>query len=433
MQINLPEQVRHIIKHLTVNGFEAYAVGGCIRDTILGKIPGDWDITTSATPYEVKALFRRTVDTGIQHGTVLVLIEEEGYEVTTYRIDGDYEDNRHPKEVSFTKTLHEDLKRRDFTINAMAYNEERGLIDEFGGIQDIKEQKIRCVGNPLERFQEDALRILRAFRFSAQLGFKIETNTLAAATKYAINLETISSERIRDEINKLLLSNAPERMIDVYQAGITPYILPEFDRMMKSVKSDDLTSNVKIGEYSLFSIKQAKQNLKLRLSLFFHLLLPGDPESSANESKSILQRLHFDNETISIVSRVIQHQNLTEQMLSPNGMRKTIYLIGEDLMELLFDFWDTLVTAESLRTKNATSLLKQKDNLKRAKSFYYNILANKDCTNLKTLAISGKDLIQLGYSPGKELGSKLQELLELVLEQPEKNKKELLLEMAQFP
>ena len=169
MNIRLPEKVHQIITTLQEHGYEAYAVGGCVRDSILGRVPGDWDITTSATPLETKALFEKTFDTGIEHGTITVLLGKEGFEVTTYRIDGEYEDSRHPKEVKFTRCLSEDLLRRDFTINAMAYNEQEGLVDFFGGMEDLKKRTIRCVGNAHDRFTEDALRILRAIRFSAQL------------------------------------------------------------------------------------------------------------------------------------------------------------------------------------------------------------------------------------------------------------------------
>ena len=177
MQIILPKNVNKIIHVLEEHGFQAYAVGGCIRDSLLGRTPHDWDITTSALPEQVKDLFKKTVDTGIQHGTVTILLDGEGYEVTTYRLDGEYEDSRHPKEVTFTSLLSEDLKRRDFTVNAMAYNEKDGLVDLFGGQKDMEEKVIRCVGDPLERFTEDALRILRAVRFAAQLGFSIEERT----------------------------------------------------------------------------------------------------------------------------------------------------------------------------------------------------------------------------------------------------------------
>ena len=210
MRIQLPRKVEDIIEKIQAAGFEAYAVGGCIRDSILGREPDDWDITTSAKPEEVKKLFNRTIDTGIQHGTVTVMLDREGFEVTTYRIDGKYEDSRHPKDVTFTASLREDLRRRDFTINAMAYNEKDGLIDLYEGIQDIECGLIRCVGDARERFTEDALRMMRAVRFSAQLGYTIEENTKAAIKELAPTIRRISAERIQVELVKLMISDHPD-------------------------------------------------------------------------------------------------------------------------------------------------------------------------------------------------------------------------------
>lgn len=202
MKINIPSNVEWILNTLRAHGYEAFAVGGCVRDTMLGRTPGDWDITTSARPEQVKAVFRHTVDTGLQHGTVTVLKDHTGYEVTTYRIDGEYEDGRHPKSVEFTAELREDLRRRDFTINAMAYSHETGVVDLFGGMEDLKQGVIRCVGNPVDRFTEDALRILRAIRFSAQLGFEIEEGTRDALALIAPNLKNVSKERIMTELDR---------------------------------------------------------------------------------------------------------------------------------------------------------------------------------------------------------------------------------------
>ena len=231
MKITLPRKVLMIINNLQLHGYEAFAVGGCVRDSILARRPEDWDITTSAKPEEIKRLFRRTVDTGIEHGTVTVIIGKDSYEVTTYRVDGAYEDGRHPKEVRFTSRLEEDLQRRDFTINAMAYNDDVRLVDVFGGMKDLNHHLIRCVGDPRERFSEDALRILRAVRFSAQLNFPIEPDTAEAIKELAPTLEKISAERIQAELVKLLVSPHPERIRDAYELGITKVILPEWDAM----------------------------------------------------------------------------------------------------------------------------------------------------------------------------------------------------------
>ena len=198
--MKIPENASFIIQTLEKSGFEAYVVGGCVRDMVLGREPEDWDITTSATPQQVKALFRRTIDTGIQHGTVTVMVGSEGYEVTTYRMDGEYEDHRHPKEVVFTPNLIEDLKRRDFTINALAFNPRTGLVDEFDGLGDLERHCIRCVGVAKERFEEDALRMLRGIRFAGQLQFELEEKTLQAIEEKAPTLTNVSAVRIRTEL-----------------------------------------------------------------------------------------------------------------------------------------------------------------------------------------------------------------------------------------
>lgn len=240
INIRIPESVERILKTLMEHGYEAYAVGGCVRDAVLGRTPNDWDITTSAKPEAVKRLFRKTIDTGIAHGTVTVMLDHTGYEVTTYRIDGEYEDGRHPKNVEFTGNLVEDLKRRDFTINAMAYNHIHGLVDAFDGIGDIRCRRIRCVGNPSDRFNEDALRILRAIRFAAGLDFEIEDETRKAVAILAGNLRKISKERIQAELEKLLMSSHPEKLIIAYETGVSKVVFPELDRIMALGNGNDI-------------------------------------------------------------------------------------------------------------------------------------------------------------------------------------------------
>ena len=269
IQIQIPEKAKYIIETIQNAGFEAYVVGGCVRDSILGRCPEDWDITTSARPEQVKALFRRTIDTGIQHGTVTVMLDKEGFEVTTYRVDGKYEDSRHPKEVTFTPNLEEDLKRRDFTINAMAYNETEGLIDIFGGLQDIEAKMIRCVGDPEERFGEDALRIMRAIRFSAQLGYEIHEDTEAAIRKLAPTLQKISAERIQVELTKLLISPHPDTLRDAYDMGVTKVILPEFDAMMETPQKHK-HHKYNVGEHTIHALIEIAPEKNLRYAMLLH-------------------------------------------------------------------------------------------------------------------------------------------------------------------
>lgn len=429
MTISLPSKVNTIIKELMKHGHDAYAVGGCIRDSILGRVPGDWDITTSASPYEVKEIFHRTIDTGIQHGTVTVMLGTEGFEVTTYRIDGEYEDNRHPKQVEFTKNLIEDLKRRDFTINAMAYNESVGLVDEFYGFKDIQDKMIRCVGSARERFDEDALRILRAVRFSAQLNFEIESDTLQAVKDKAKNLCNISAERIREELNKLLLSDYPEKLMVCYETGITNIVLPEYDAMILKGAQEG-KSNVKHCIQALWQMKKLANDYdkKTQLILMWAVLLNNIIRStSQNEEKvkEILKRLRFDNDTIGMATWLVKHHEYPYE-LTPTGMRKAINLIGIEAIQLLFITQE----ADILAMENE-EIKREMEILHTAKELYNEIIEKNECVNLKMLHVNGKDLIDIGYAPGKDLGELLEKLLVIVLEDPKKNTKEELLKVVQ--
>lgn len=432
MNIQVPEKVNTIIETLLAHGYEAYAVGGCVRDSLLGREADDWDITTSASPYEVKALFRRTIDTGIQHGTVTVMLDKEGFEVTTYRIDGEYEDGRHPKEVLFTKNLEEDLKRRDFTINAMAYNEQTGMVDIFGGVKDLEDKIIRCVGVAGDRFDEDALRIMRAFRFSAQLGFSIEENTRIAAAKRAENLKKISAERIRVELTKLLLSPHPDRLLWMQQNGITEIVLPEFDEMLATLLQEEGRA-YNLGVYTLAVIAQAgsvhewskKELQMLKFAALLHSVSGG-----AAKAKEVMRRLKFDNETTDMVARLVAaHDNYIdlsgsrEQNLA--AMRHMMHRLGPDMMELLWELQRAQLVSVNQETMEQRLVI-----LDEIKSLHREVEASGDCVSLKQLAVNGKDIIGLGATPGRQLGEILEQLLQKVLDAPELNEKEILLSLA---
>lgn len=438
MKITLPEQVKTIIEKLEENGYEGFAVGGCVRDALLFRNPDDWDITTSAKPEQVKELFKRTVDTGIQHGTVTVLLDREGFEVTTYRIDGEYEDSRHPREVCFTSNLTEDLKRRDFTINAMAYSEKRGLVDEFDGVLDLKQGIIRCVGNPEERFSEDALRILRAVRFAAQLGFQIEEKTFSAIRRLAPHLSHISAERIQTELLKLIVSPHPETLRLAWEAGITAVILPEFDRMMETPQNNP-HHILNVGEHTLKALQEVRADKVLRLSVLCHDFGKAatrttdesgtdhfyvHAEVSSQMAKDFLKRLKLDNETLYQVEKLVKYHDY-HPGTNARSVRKAIYKIGEDLFPKLLEVQRADVLAQS-SYQQAEKL----SDLKRIEELYHRILEEKQCLSLKDLEVTGRDLIQAGMKPGKELGTCLQQLLEVVLDDPEKNNKEELLKIA---
>lgn len=453
MKIQMPEDVKFILEKLNIAGYEAYAVGGCVRDSILGKIPDDWDITTSAKPEEIKALFPRTIDTGIQHGTVTVMRNHVGYEVTTYRIDGEYEDNRHPKEVIFTSDLLEDLKRRDFTINAMAYNhledEEKensvlsiekykqqsknvGLVDAFGGMQDIQNKIIRCVGNPIHRFEEDALRMMRAVRFSAQLGYEIEKETKKAIQALSGNLANISAERIQVELVKLLVSNHPDYLRTAYETGMTKVFFPEFDKAMET-QQNNLHQKYTVGEHMLHSLNYVRKDKVLRLTMILHDIAKPETLQTGEDgianfhdhcdvgeemARKILRRLRFDNDTIGKVCRLVKYHD-QKLSLNPEKLRKSIVTIGPELFGLLLEVKEADMLAQSDYKREE----KQKE-LEDIRGVYQQILEAEDCLTLKDLAVTGRDLIDMGMKPGKELGAMLQKLFEYVLENPKKNTRE---------
>lgn len=441
IRIQVPRKAKQIIDTITAAGFEAYAVGGCVRDSILGRDPQDWDITTSARPEQVKSLFPRTVDTGLQHGTVTVLLGNESFEVTTFRIDGKYEDSRHPREVVFTPSLEEDLRRRDLTINAMAYNDSRGLVDIYGGIKDIGRKVIRCVGSPGERFEEDALRILRTIRFSAQLGYSIDTETENAISEFAPKLKNISAERIQMELVKLLTSPHPDQLREAYFCGVTKVFLPEFDLAMETPQ-DHPHHCYSVGEHTLQSLLEIGPDKALRLTMLFHDIgkpaaLTRDPSGithfhghakfSADMARQIMRRLKFDNDTCNMVCRLVLNHDYGDNV-EPDLriLRRAVNRIGEDAFPGLF-----LVKRADILAQSNFLRQEKLDRLERWQELYQELKEKGQCVSLKTLAVTGADLIGLGMKPGKELGDMLDRLLEQVLEEPERNTKEYLLGQAE--
>ncbi len=436
MNIAVPENVNYIINTLIQNGYEAYAVGGCVRDSILGKTPKDWDITTSAKPDKVKELFKRTIDTGIEHGTVTIMLDKVGYEVTTYRVDGEYEDNRHPKNVEFTTNLTEDLKRRDFTMNAMAYNEIHGLVDEFDGVVDLESKQIKCVGDPLERFNEDALRMLRAVRFAAQLGYKIHEDTLRAISIKAENLEYISAERIQVELNKTITSDNPNKILISYNSGITKIIFKEFDDMMITEQNNP-NHIYNVGEHTIKAVENIGSDHILRWTMLLHDIgkpktktidengighFYGHAEVSADMAKEILKRLRFDNYTIDTVVRLVRWHSYDIKP-TKKAVRKAANKIGVDIMEMLFE-----VKKADILAKNPLIIENRLLILDEVVQVYNQVKSDNDCINLNQLAINGKDLIEIGIKPGILIGNILNDLLQKVLEEPKLNKKEILIE-----
>jgi len=408
--VDLPENVVNIISKLEADGNQAYAVGGCVRDSILKRIPEDWDITTSALPQQVKALFKRTVDTGIKHGTVTIMIDKNGYEVTTYRIDGDYEDGRHPKSVEFSISLVEDLQRRDFTINAMAYNSETGLIDEFNGIEDLNSKIIRCVGNPVERFTEDALRMMRAIRFSAQLGFVIENQTFAAIKELAVNINKVSRERIHVELNKTLLSDHPEYIMMMYETRLTKQILPVIDGILG-------------GRRSVVTLTMLKLSPK-ELVLKYAALLNDVALEAVTET---LRDLKLDNNTIFTVAKIVECSKLLIDEKEP-AVREAIHKYGKEIIPLIIFHQETILKAKEVST--GIKMTSGKNHIAVVKRLYQEIIERGDCISIKDLNVNGSDLMEYGLK-GPQIGETLDELLHIVMENPKLNEKETLIAMIE--
>lgn len=427
--IYMPKDVKFIIDTLQNNGYEAYIVGGCVRDSILNKDPKDWDITTKAKPEEVIKVFDKVILTGLKHGTVTVIVNKESYEVTTYRTDGEYEDNRHPKEVKFVNSLKEDLARRDFTINAMAFNGNSGLVDYFGGMKDLRDKIIKTVGEPEKRFNEDALRMLRAIRFSAQLDFKIDKSVLNEIKNLKDNIKNISKERIREEFNKILL-NAPRKVDVLKECELLEYIIPGI-RDLYDFDQNNPYHIYDLYNHTIAAIEAIESVLHLRLTMMLHDLGKVKTKSTdekgishfyvhAKESvvmaEKILGNLKYDNETKSKVLTLIQYHDCT--LKTKISIKRMLNRIGEDLLRDLIK-----VQRADVLSQNPIYAKERLDNLIEVESSLSSILAQNECFNLKDLKINGGDLINLGFNKGKEIGETLNYLLELVIKTPELNER----------
>lgn len=408
IKITLPKYVGFIIDKLYEKGYEAFAVGGCVRDAVMGRTPHDWDITTNALPDVVKETFNKTIDTGIKHGTVTVMIQRVGYEVTTYRIDGEYTDGRHPKEVIYTTDLSEDLKRRDFTINAMAYNYRTGIIDEFNGVRDIENKIIRCVGKPADRFREDALRMLRAIRFSAQLDFSIDKATYEAIELLADNLSLISKERIQAELTKTITSENPDRIIHICKLKLYPYIFSEGSLLSQG----DTVVYEKVSNI----MKYLPKNSYLR---YAGLL------TYEKDVEKILRFLKLDNKTIKIVSKLVYNKDL-KLSADKISLRRVIVVVGKDIF---YDYY--LAYIEALIKAGCEVIDISISEYKSIYEICQEIYNDKDCLSLSEMAITGRDLKEFGLPDGKQIGDILKILFDRVIEDPKLNHREILMSMAE--
>lgn len=405
MKMDLPPKVKYIIDKIYENNYEAYIVGGCVRDSILGFEPNDYDITTSATPKVIKEIFRdfKCIDIGIEHGTVSVVIDDDIYEITTYRIEGEYKDHRRPENVDFTSKLEEDLKRRDFTINAMAYNEKEGLIDLFGGNIDIENKIIKTVGNPYNRFNEDGLRMIRAIRFSSKLNFKIEDNTLLAIYDNAQIIKNISLERITDEFNKIILSNKPENVIYLFKTKLLNYL---------NISSEE--DENKIAElYKKISILNKFDKVLVKRLVALDYLIK---ELNIN-CKSFCKELVYSKKIIknhNIILILMKEINIKE--LNKVKVKKILNRIDKSLFEEYLDISRVIYEDEKNFAKTIY-ILKE-------------IEENNECYTVKNLKVNGKDIMALGYE-NKAVGEILNYLLKEVIIKPGLNEKSLLIEKIQ--
>ena len=435
MRISIPDFVTNCINVLESNGYEAYVVGGAVRDSIMGNIPSDWDIATNANASTVGDLFPKHFDTGIKHGTVTVLSNGNPVEITTYRIDGKYTDSRHPESVIFTDKIEEDLSRRDFTVNAIAYSEKRGLYDPFDGVGDIKKRIIKTVGNPDRRFEEDALRIIRGIRFAAKLDFEIEENTFKSIQTNAALLKKISAERIKKELDLFLLSNRKERLL--ITSGISDVIFPEVKRCFK-VTQNNPHHAYDVGNHIFKALENAKGSLNVRYAVLFHDI--GKPDTKTTDengidhfykhqlrscdiAREIMNRLKFDNKSKEAVLTLIKCHDIRPELNEKSlkrFLRRNPYI----------DFYDYIAVRKAdAMGQNPDIIVNSMNDINALEKVYEKIIDENQPFLPKDLKINGNDLKEIGFS-GKEIGDIISTLLDKVLENPDFNDKNLLINLA---
>jgi tRNA nucleotidyltransferase (CCA-adding enzyme) len=438
MDIFIPENVKNIINSLESGGYEAYLVGGCVRDSILGKTPKDYDIATSAVPEEVKACLKdcNVIETGVKHGTVTAVKGDDYVEITTYRIDGEYSDHRRPDSVCFSRNLADDLSRRDFTINAMAYNPKTGIVDKFGGQKDLFRQKIRCVGEPAVRFNEDALRIMRALRFASELNFEIDPVTSAAVHDMKRLLTDISAERISKELDLLLTGTAPENILTEY-ADVISVIIPEirpcigFDQHCRYHIYD-------VWRHTAVAVEHSGNDRDVRLALLLHDIakpncfvrddegnghFPGHEQEGAKLAESILRRLKYPNETINTVSELVKYHYITP-VRDEVVVKRLLATVGKKNFFKLTD-----VMKGDSRAKQGFCF-ERVQVLESMEKIAENIISSKECISISQLDINGTDIANLG-AEGRQIGDVLGNLLSLVIDGRVDNVKSKLVEVAE--
>jgi len=419
MIIKISNEVQYIIETLQKSGYEAYIVGGCVRDRILGKEPKDWDICTPALPEQTMKCFAEyhIIETGLQHGTVTLMLNHIPFEITTYRIDGQYSDNRRPDKVEFVSSLKADLSRRDFTINAMAYNSNKGIVDFFGGMDDLNTGIIRCVGDAGQRFREDALRIMRALRFASVLSFSIDEDTSKAMLDNKNLLKNIAVERIASEINRMITGNGVSNILLKYWPVITE-IIPEIAPMNGFEQNNSYHCH-DVLHHSLFSIDHAPKNIVIRLAMLFH------PQVSSDMAKAILLRLKYDNDTIKDVTELVFYHDANIQP-DIKHVKRWLNKIGEEKLRQLIEVKKADAMAQSVYYQK-----EKLGTLDKISDVLNEIIEQQQCFSLKDLAVNGKDLLAVGFEEGVEIGAALNRLIEMVIDEQVENDKHELLRIAE--
>ena len=438
MKLNVSDDALKVIAVLKNAGFDAYIAGGAVRDLIMGKTPHDFDIATNALPEDVEKLFPKVIATGIKHGTVTVIYNKTGYEVTTFRRDGDYLDGRHPLDVEFVNAPREDCLRRDFTINAMMYSPESGLLDYFCGRRDIRQGIIRCVGDAEKRFKEDALRMLRAVRFKAQLGFRIEEKTANAIKRCAVLIKKISRERILDEMNKILLSDNPDVFRDLNELGLLKHILPELDRCFGEPQRNKYHI-YDVGEHIMHTVINTPADLILRWAALLHdtgkpccpsvdsngiIHFYGHHRESRRITVDVLHRYHMDNDSIRDIALLVENHDYRVEA-TPTAVKRMMAKTGAELFEKLL-----ILQRADNTAKNPSHLPEKMKRINGCMKIQKEIISQKLPYRVADLQINGRDLMGIGYHQGREIGDTLKSLLDEVIIKPELNNRVYLIKRA---
>lgn len=433
----MPENVSYIIGRLRERGYEAFAVGGCVRDSLIGRKPNDWDITSSALPQQVEKCFpdEKIIETGMKHGTVTLLKDGEMYEITAFRKDGEYLDHRRPESVEYVTDIKEDLSRRDFTVNAIAYNESKGIVDPFGGISDIRSRTIRCVGEPEKRFGEDALRIMRCIRFASELGFEIEEKTGKAALELAPLLSEIAAERIRKEFVRLLCGPAAVPVLRKYRDIIAVFV-PEIKDSFECEQQNDYHI-YDVWEHTLHAVNNIKPEPVLRLAAFFHDIAKPEcktvtedgwghfyhhEHAGSDMTGRIMRRLRFENRMRSTVCQLVKNHGI---VFSPNGKQPARLLrkLGEERLRQLIE-----LERADVKSQAPFCIAERLENIDRFEDAVNRLIEEERCFSKKDLAVDGRDLIELGIPQGPQIGRMLDMLLDEVVDGKLENRKEILLQ-----